>query len=193
MDIDPVHQWTIFALWDSLTEWYGIDIKDAYPEQLENILLNKWYWYTVINWWKSWEISSWLLANLDQLIVESKPGDIAIVVIWANDGLRSLSLEVMEKNIGAIIEHLQKKNIQVILGWMKIPKSLITTYWKEFTKVYPILAKRYDIPLIPFFLQGVAGRSSLNLPDRMHPNKDGYDIIANNVARFLIRKWIVQQ
>jgi acyl-CoA thioesterase-1 len=71
---------------------------------------------------------------------------------------------------------------------MKIPTSVVSTYGKEFTKVYPRLAKKYNIPFIPFFLKGVAGRTSLNFPDRMHPNEEGYTKITKYVADFLIKE-----
>lgn len=184
---------TIYALWDSLTAWYQLPLEEWYPAQLEDALWGKWFTYTVINWWKSWDTSAWLLSRLQRLLQDSKPQDIAIVVIGANDGLQSLSIEQLSNNITKIIEFLQEKELTIILWGMQLPTNLDPVYRQQFAQIYPDIAKQYSLPLIPFFLEWVAADPTLNLRDWIHPNKEWYEIIAQQTLRFMEDQWLLQK
>lgn len=184
---------TIFALGDSLTAGYQLPLEQSYPAQLETILAEKGYAYTVINGGKSGDTSAWLLARIAWLTADAVPGDIALIVIWANDGMQSLPLAQLEENISQTIESLQEKQIQVILGWMQIPTNLSPEYRSSFAEIYPRIAEQYSIPLIPFFLEWVAADPNLNLPDGIHPNQTWYTIIAAQTAAFLLEQWILEK
>ena len=177
---------TILTIWDSLTAWYSLDLEDSYPIQLEKILNKNWYNYEIINAWVSWDTSEQLLARIDLYIwdTENLPW-IAIIVIWWNDWLQWKKLDKLEQNIEKIIKKLKEKNIKIVLWWIKIPPNLWPSYSNDFFKLYKKIADKNKIYLIEFILEGVAWIKNLNLNDWIHPNKQWYKIISQNVFKFL--------
>ena len=177
---------TIIALGDSITAWYSLPIEDSYPSQLEVLLQNNWYDYELINAGVSGNTSSQLLSRIDLYLEdETDIPDIALVVIWWNDGLRAQSIDEMSENIIEIIEKLKEKNVEVVLWGMQIPPNNWLSYFLDFKNAYGDIAKETDVELIDFFLEDVATKWIYNLPDMIHPNKDGYAIIAQNTFEFL--------
>lgn len=184
---------TIIALGDSITAWYTLPIEDSYPSQLEGVLQDNWYNYELINAGVSGNTSNQLLKRIDLYLEdETDIPDIAIVVIGGNDGLRGQSTVEMQANIEEIIDKLQAENVVVVLWGMQIPPNNGLTYFNNFRRVYKDVAKEKDIALIPFFLDDVATKWIYNLPDMIHPNKDGYAIIAQNTFEFLKKEKIIQ-
>jgi acyl-CoA thioesterase I len=183
--------WTIIALWDSLTAWYGLSENQAYPHQLEQILKQNNYDYRVINSGVSWNTSSDLKERLSWVLDDTNLPSVAILVIGWNDGLRSSPLPVLKENIESMIDSLQSKNIKVVLWWMQIPPNLWITYSNDFKKLYSEIAEEKKVFLIPFFLEWVATKRNLNLPDMIHPNEEGYKVIAQNVYQFLISENVI--
>lgn len=183
--IDTSRPQTIYALGDSLTAGYQLPIQDSYPAQLQNILAQQGYDINVVNGWHSGDTSAQLLERISRSIADAQPQDIMLLVIGANDGLQWLSLVNLEQHIRDIIEIWQKKDLTIILWGMQLPLNQGAEYRQTFTSLYPRLASEYNIALIPFFLEGVAGVPSLNLPDGIHPTKEWYTIIATNIANFL--------
>ena len=177
---------TILTIWDSLTAWYSLNLEDSYPIQLEKILNKNWYNYEIINAWVSWDTSEQLLARIDLYIwdTENLPW-IAIIVIWWNDWLQWKKLDKLEQNIEKIIKKLKEKNIKIVLWWIKIPPNLWPSYSNDFFKLYKKIADKNKIYLIEFILEGVAWIKNLNLNDWIHPNKQWYKIISQNVFKFL--------
>lgn len=108
-----------------------------------------------------------------------------ILELGANDGLRGLSVSEMKRNLGQIIERAQKLNATVILAGMEAPPNYGQEYTREFRNAFPELAGKYNVRLIPFFLDGVAGKPELNLADGIHPNEEGTRIVLENVWRVL--------
>ena len=100
-----------------------------------------------------------------------------ILNIGANDAMRGLPLELTRNNISEIIQTIQASGSQVILGGMEIYDNLGREYVSGFKDLYPELAAQHEVPLIPFFLEHVAGNPALNQADLIHPTSAGYDII----------------
>ncbi len=170
---------TILALGDSLTEGLAVEKNKNYPALLEQKLsANGFGHYKVINSGLSGETSSGLKARIDW-VLQTKP-TITILTIGANDAMRGIPINIVEQNISSIIEQLQTNGSQVILSGMEIYNNLGQDYVNSFRQIYPKLAKKYNIPLIPFFLAGVAGNNQLNQADGIHPTSAGYDIIVND-------------
>jgi len=113
--------------------------------------------------------------------------DIFVLELGANDGLRGISLEETRKNLQLIIERVKEHNPQVIivLSGMQIPPNLGIEYTDGFQNIFPELAEKNKISLIPFLLEDVAGNVSLNQPDGIHPTKEGHIIVAENVWEVL--------
>jgi acyl-CoA thioesterase I len=111
--------------------------------------------------------------------------DILILELGANDGLRGVDTSAIEKNIAAIIERAQRRGIQVLLCGMETPPLHGWDYTVEFHRIFPRLASRYDVPLVPFLLAGVALNPEMNGEDEIHPNAAGAQRIADTVWVFL--------
>jgi len=95
--------------------------------------------------------------------------------------LRGLDPAVPRQAIGAIVERLKARNIPVMLAGMYASRNLGPDYVQKFDSLYPDIAKKHDLVLYPFFLDGVAGERSLNLPDGLHPTAKGVEIIVERI------------
>lgn len=170
---------TILALGDSLTEGLGVANDANYPAQLEARLQELGYNNVkVINSGLSGETSTGLVNRLDW-VAQTKP-DITILTIGANDAMRGIEVATVETNIRKAITELQDNGSEVILGGMQIYDNLGSDYVQAFAEMYPRIAKDMNVPLIPFFLEGVGGDPKLNQADAIHPTKEGYTIVVDD-------------
>ncbi|HAC15639.1 MAG TPA: arylesterase [Bacteroidetes bacterium] len=176
---------TILFLGDSITAGYGLDETQAFPALIESKIQEKGYKYRVINAGLSGDTSSGGLRRIDWLLRSQI--DILVLELGANDGLRGIDLAVTKQNLQKIIDQAKAKNpkLKVVIAGMQVPPNLGDAYTKQFREIFPALAKSNNATLIPFLLEGVAGNSSLNLPDGIHPNVSGHTILANNVWNVL--------
>ena len=117
----------------------------------------------------------------------SLQGDVRILIValGGNDALRALPVTQLSDNLAHIIEAAQERGIHVILAGMEAPTNWGRDYDVSFHRVYPALAARYRVPLVPFLLQGVAGSETLNQADGIHPTAAGARIVAENVWKVL--------
>lgn len=179
-------QGTIIAVGDSLTAGLGINETDAWPFLLQSELQKQGYNWQVINAGVSGETSSGTRARIKWILAQ-KP-DIVILETGANDGLRGIPVDVIEKNITQAVQLLQEEGTKVILAGMQIVQNLGHEYTKEFAYIYPAVAKKQDCLLIPFFLKDVAGEPTLNQEDTIHPNEEGHKIIVNTVFPYVLNE-----
>lgn len=173
----------IVAFGDSLTEGYRVDPQQNYPSRLQAALDEKGYQYRVVNAGISGDTTTGGL-NRVQGVIDQKPS-IVILELGANDGLRGMPLDKMKENLQGMIERLQAAQIQVVLAGIQIPPNLGPEYTQRFAQTFEELAEANQIPLIPFFLDGVAARPELNLPDGIHPTGEGYVYVVKNVLPVL--------
>lgn len=178
----------IFAFGDSLTAGYGLAPQDGFTARLEAHLKSEGLNAQVINAGVSGDTSSGGQARLAWVVdaLEAKP-DLAILELGANDGLRGIDPSVTRKNLTAMIEAFQTRDIPVLLTGMLAPPNLGPEYESEFNAMYPELAKDHDIALYPFFLDGVAANPDLNQEDGIHPNEQGVDIIVERITPYILR------
>lgn len=169
----------IVAFGDSLTAGLGVSTDDAYPSQLQHRLDSAGYRYRVINAGVSGDTTAGGLRRLPW-VLKSKPL-IVILELGGNDGLRGLSLQETRANLEQLIQRLQRASVTVVLAGMKLPPNYGAEYTSGFESIYPALAKKYALRLIPFFLDGVAGSVSLNQADGIHPTGEGYRIIVEKI------------
>jgi acyl-CoA thioesterase I len=176
----------ILALGDSLTEGYGVAKEQSYPSLVEKKLrANGWENLTVVNSGSSGTTTAGATQRLQwQLKSKSKP-DIVILALGANDGLRGLSVDSAKANLSKTIEVAKQANIKVLLAGMQMPPNYGQAFTQSFAEIFPTLAKEHKVDLIPFLLDKVAGEPSLNLPDGIHPNEKGYEIISETVLNYL--------
>ncbi len=169
----------IVALGDSLTAGRGVDIEQDYPSQLQRRLDADGYVFRVVNAGVSGDTSAQGLARLSA-VRELHPS-IVIVELGANDGLRGLPVEATRQNLDAIISQLKGDGADVVLAGMALPPNYGPLYTGAFRRLFPDLARKHGIAIIPFLLQGVAGNPDLNQEDGIHPNAKGYSIVVENV------------
>jgi acyl-CoA thioesterase I len=170
----------IIVLGDSLTAGLGLDVERSFPRLIEGRLAEEGYNYSVVNAGVSGDTSAGGLRRLEWALGEGHP-TVLIVALGGNDGLRGLPPSQLEENLAAIIEEGQRRGLTVILAGMEAPPNYGPEYTAAFRQTYQNLARTYDVPLIPFLLQGVAGDPALNQPDGIHPNERGARIVAETV------------
>lgn len=171
---------TIVAFGDSLTAGYGVKTSDSFPAQLQMALQAKGHKVTVTNAGVSGDTTSGGLERLDWAL-DPKP-DAVIMELGANDALRGIDPKVPRENLDKMLADLKAKGIPVLLTGMKAPNNWGDDYAKKFDAIFPDLAKTYDVPLYPFFLEGVALDPSFTQPDGLHPTAKG---VAEIVKRIL--------
>jgi acyl-CoA thioesterase-1 len=169
----------IAVLGDSLTAAYGLDLSAGFPAQLERRLQEQGYACAVLDYGVSGDTSAGGLARLDWTLAD-RPSHV-ILELGANDGLRGLPPEQMAKNLDQIIARLQAEQIPVLLTGMLAPPNLGQEYSGAFQAVFTDLAAKHEVPLYPFFLDGVAGNPALNQPDGIHPTEEGVAIIVDGI------------
>lgn len=174
---------TVLFLGDSLTEGYRLSKEEAYPALIEKALKPKHPDLKVINGGVSGATSASGPKRIDWYF-KAKP-EIMVLALGANDGLRGLKVSEAEKNLSAVIEKAQSQDIEVLIAGMQMPTNYGEAYRKEFADLFPKLAKKYKITLIPFLLEGVATKPELNLADGIHPNPKGHEIMAKTVMKYL--------
>jgi acyl-CoA thioesterase I len=176
---------TVVAVGDSLTAGYGLPETEAYPALLEKKLHQGGYRWQVINAGISGETSSGVLSRVDW-ILKLKP-DIVILETGANDGLRGVDPQLTRGNIDKTVTLLQEKGVIVVLAGMRMAANLGPSFTAQFAEIYPKVAGKHGLILIPFFLAGVAGDPSLNQADGIHPLAPGYRIVSELVYPYLLQ------
>lgn len=170
---------------DSITAGYGIDPNYSYPAEIQRIFDKKGLNAKVTNAGLSGETSAGGLTRINWIL--KKQVDVFVLELGGNDGLRGLPLEQTRQNLQKILDTVKAKypEAKIIVAGMEVPPNLGKKYTEEFRYIYPDLARKNDVTLIPFILDGVGGDSSLNQGDGIHPNADGHKIIAENVAKVI--------
>ena len=178
----------ILILGDSLTEGFGVDESDCYPALLEYKLNTEMHSktgknYKVINGGISGSTTSGGVSRIEWFL-RSKP-DFLILALGGNDGLRGIPVEKIKENLEKVVLAAKENGIPTLLAGMKIPPNYGLAYSLSFSQLFPTLADTFDIPLIPFLLEGVGGNPEMNLPDRIHPNARGHKLICEIVYQAL--------
>ena len=173
------HERLVLALGDSLYAGYGVDQSQSLPTVLERELAARGIRARVVNAGVSGDTSAGGLERLEWAL----QGDVRVLIValGANDGLRGLPPDQLQRNLSEVIERAQARGITVILAGMEAPPNYGRDYIVSFHNVYPALAQRYRVAFVPFLLQGVAGTPSLNQSDGIHPTAAGARIVADNV------------
>ena len=167
----------ILAFGDSLTAGYGVQRGSGYPERLQSKLDGLGYKYRVVNMGISGDTTSGGVSRM-RAALEQKPA-IVILELGANDGLRGLPVDRMQTNLEEMITAFQKSGAKIVLAGMTLPRNYGDAYVTSFENVFRDLAKKYNLSLVPFFLEGVAGNPRYTLDDLIHPNADGYVIVTD--------------
>jgi len=173
----------VLALGDSLTAGFGVQEEESFPSRLQLKIDQFNLGYKVINAGVSGDTTAGGVRRIEWLM-KHKP-NIVILALGANDGLRGLSIKEMRTNLETMIRISHNNNAKVLLAGMKALPNYGEDYQVKFEAVYSDLAKKYDLILLPFLLEGVAGVREYTRPDGLHPTASGYKIVADLVWRYL--------
>ena len=176
---------TILFFGDSISAGYGLEPQQAFPAIIQDIIDSLGLNYEVINGGLSGETSAGGLRRISWVL--QRDIDIMILELGGNDGLRGIDLSSTKNNLQQIIDKAQAKNpdIEIIIAGMQVPPNLGTDYTKEFQELFPELAEKNNLPLIPLILDKVGGRDEFMQPDQIHPNAKGHKVVAETVWEIL--------
>ncbi|WP_416202493.1 arylesterase [Acinetobacter sp. ANC 3903] len=176
---------TIMIVGDSISAGYGIKAQQGWVSLLQKRLDQQYpKQHKVVNASVSGETTSGAVARLPKLLQTYKP-HIVVIEVGGNDGLRGQPPLLIQKNLATLVQHSLKANAKVIVLGMKIPPNYGTAYSKAFEKNYKIVSQQHHVPLLPFFLEGVAGKKSLMQADLVHPTAQAQSILLNNVYPYI--------
>lgn len=176
---------TVLFLGDSLTAGFGLDEARAFPTVVQAKIDSLGMSFEVVNAGLSGETSSGGLRRVGWLM--RREIDVLVLALGANDALRGVPLAVTRESLQGIVDQVKGtyKDVKIVVAGMEAPPNLGDEYTKGFREIFKDLAEKNDAALIPFLLEGVAGRPELNLPDRIHPTEEGHRILAENVWQIL--------
>jgi acyl-CoA thioesterase I len=177
---DPAKPIKVVVLGDSLSAGLGLPGNEAFPAKLQKALKDKDIPVDMINAGVSGDTASGGRDRLDWSVPDGT--EAVIVELGANDALRGVFPAVTRTALTDIVTRLKARGIAVMLCGMLAPPNYGSDYAARFNVIYPDLAKQFDVPLYPFFLDGVAADPKLNQADGLHPTAAGVDII---VAKML--------
>ena len=169
----------LVVLGDSLSAGYGLAGQEAFPQKLQKALQSKGIAVDMINAGVSGDTVSGGRDRLDWSVPEGTDG--VIVELGANDALRGIDPAVTRAALADIVQRLRARKIAVMLCGMLAPPNNGADYAARFNSIYPDVAKQFDVPLYPFFLEGVVADAKLNQGDGIHPTAAGVDVIVRNV------------
>ncbi|HUR94040.1 MAG TPA: arylesterase [Gemmatimonadales bacterium] len=171
----------VVFLGTSLTAGLGLDPSQAYPALLQRRIDSAGLAFEAVNAGVSGETSAGALRRIDWLL--RQPAAVLVIETGANDGLRGLDVDSLRANIQAIIDAARRQTPppRIVLVGMRAPPNNGLDYARRFRDVYPALAKKNGVPLVPFLLEGVAGRHGMNQADMIHPTAAGQARVAETV------------
>jgi acyl-CoA thioesterase-1 len=169
----------------SLTAGYGLDPEQAFPSLIEKRAQADGLPIRAVNGGLSGETTAGAARRIDWVL--RTPADLVVVEGGANDALRGLSPEAARANLEQVIATIRQKQPQakIALIQMEAPPNYGATYTRSFRTIYADIARKENVPLLPFLLSGVAGISRLNQADGVHPNVAGEQIVADNLWKAL--------
>jgi len=177
---------TILFFGNSLTAGYGLnDVSESFPSLIQDKIDSLHLDYTTINGGVSGETSAGGNSRIDFLLKQRI--DVFVLELGANDGLRGISPNETTKNLQSIIDKVKIKypEAKLVLLGMQVPPNLGKDYTSRFKEIYPHLAAKNNMALVPFLLAGVGGVASLNQADGIHPTAAGSKILAENIWKVL--------
>lgn len=183
---EPVDSFkTILFFGNSLTAGYGLDPVEAFPALIQIKIDSLKLPYKVINGGLSGETTSGGKTRIDWLLRQKI--DVFILELGANDGLRGIPVKETKQNLQAIIDQVKSKypDVKLVLAGMHVPPNMGAAYAKEFHAIYSDIARKNQMTLIPFLLEGVGGNPELNQGDGIHPTAEGHKIVADEVWKYI--------
>ena len=178
---------TLLVVGDSLSAGFGLQPGRGWVDLLQSRLEAKGYGYRVVNASISGDTTSSGLGRLPRALKVHAPS-IVLIELGGNDGLRATPIPLIRENLAAMIRLSREAGARVVLAGMQMPPNYGTTYTTQFAAVFPDLARERQVPLIGFFLEGVALEPALMQPDGIHPNEAAQPKLLDNAWPALERE-----
>ncbi|MFW5927470.1 MAG: arylesterase [Wenzhouxiangella sp.] len=175
--VRPAGAATVLIVGDSLSDAYDVPREAGWAQRLSDRLGEA---YTIVNASISGETTAGAVRRIDGLLEKHRP-ELVLIILGGNDGLRGLSPKQIENNLAAIIEQGKSGGAQVALMQIRLPANLGPTYIERFEAVYPRLAERFDVALVPFFLEDLFDRPGMLMQDGIHPTVEAQPEMLDNL------------
>ncbi|QVM93171.1 arylesterase [Pseudomonas entomophila] len=159
---------TVLVVGDSISAGFGLDTREGWVELLQQRLKNEGFDDQVVNASISGDTSAGGRARLPALLVAHKP-DLVVLELGGNDGLRGQPPQQLQQNLALMIDRAREAGARVVLLGMRLPPNYGVRYTSAFAQVYEQLATDKQVPLVPFFLEGVGGVPAMMQADGIHP------------------------
>jgi len=171
---------TVLVVGDSISAAFGLDTRQGWVALLEQRLDEAGFEQSVVNASISGDTSAGGLARLPTLLAQHRP-QLVIIELGGNDGLRGQPPAQLQQNLAAMIDRSRAAGAQVLLLGMQLPPNYGQRYTRAFAEVYAKLAEDKQVPLVPFFLQGVGGVAGMIQADGIHPTVAAQPRLLDNV------------
>ncbi|MEM6988405.1 MAG: arylesterase [Pseudomonadota bacterium] len=178
--VQPVAAAGVLVVGDSLSAGYGIDEREGWVALLRDRLAERATPVPVINASISGDTTSGGLTRLPAALDRHRP-DIVVIELGGNDGLRGQSLKNIRKNLSSMVQLVKESGAEAVLLGMRIPTNYGARYTQRFFDSFKQIADEEDVPLVPFFLEGVATEPSLMQDDGIHPNAEAQPMMLEHV------------
>ena len=167
-------------LGDSLSAEYGLARGSGWVALLEARLAERMPGWKVVNASISGETSAGGAARIDGLLERHRPAAV-IVELGGNDALRGLDLNATRTNLERIVGASSKAGAKILLLGMQLPPNYGRAYTDAFAALFDKVSRSQQVPLVPFFLDGIAEDMTMFQPDRIHPNDKAQPRLLENV------------
>ena len=174
------HATTLLVYGDSLSAGYQLAPEQSWPALLAQRWQQQGVDIRLINASVSGETTQGGLARLATALQSHQP-DWVLLELGANDGLRGLPPKLTRQNLEQMLQLLEQRGIHPILTQIHLPPNYGARYIRQFEAIYPELAQRHKLPLLPFFMNELILDPALLLPDGLHPNAQGQRHILEQV------------
>ncbi|MBB1485116.1 arylesterase [Oceanospirillum sp. D5] len=174
------HQPVILVLGDSISAGYGMSAQDGWVSLLQERLRQQGLTWQVVNASISGETTQGGLTRLPSLLRQHKP-ELVLLELGGNDGLRGLPLNLFKHNLKQMIMLSQQHNAKPVLLGIQLPPSYGRRYTQAFARTYPDLAEEYQIPVMPFILEGIGTDAEKMQADGIHPTSAAQPQLLNNI------------
>jgi acyl-CoA thioesterase-1 len=171
---------TVLVVGDSISAAFGLDTRQGWVSLLEKRLAEQGFEHRVVNASISGDTSAGGAARLPRLLAEHQP-DLVIIELGGNDGLRGLPPAQLQQNLAAMVEASRDSGARVLLLGMLLPPNYGARYTTAFAEVFSRLAEEQQIPLVPFFLEGVGGVPEMMQADGLHPTAQAQPVLLENL------------
>lgn len=186
-DDEPSQPVLLFG--DSIVAGYGLETEDALAAQINIIFEREGKQAIAINGGVSGDTTKKALNRLEWTLNQYEP-EIVVIAVGSNDVLRGVPPRETRRNVADMLHLLKERNIITLLSAVRAPLNVGIAYSVEFNRIYPELADEYDVPLYPFFLDGLYGKKEVMQGDGIHPNAQGVALIADGLATYLMEEWV---